>query len=44
METEAGDQYFHEVWSDQVDSSRMKSYESPEQRKKYKKLGLDNPW
>ena len=27
MEIEAGDQYFHVVWSDQVDSSRIRSYE-----------------
>ena len=36
MENKAGDQYFYAVWSDQVDSSRIKSYESPEQRNKSK--------
>ena len=43
MEIEAGDQYFHRVWSDQVDSSRIKSYESHEQHKKYKNLAKIGP-
>ena len=44
MKIKAGDQYFHIVWSDQVESSRIRSYESPEQRKKYNNISLDNPW
>ena len=44
MKIKAGDQYFNEVWSDRVESSRIRSYESPEQRRKYNNISLYNPW